>query len=82
MSDDFAEKDLAHIGHVLNHLEQSAGNARVPETGPMTSLDYWQTRVLAIMAMPTLPAHAQQQANELLGRLDRLKDLRRCAASP
>lgn len=81
MSYDFAEKDLAHIHHVLSHLEQSAAGARTRETGPMASLDYWQARVRAILAMPTLSAHAQKQAKELLGRLERLGDSRRCAAS-
>ncbi|WP_413188423.1 hypothetical protein [Paraburkholderia sacchari] len=36
----------------------------------------------AILAMPELPMHAQQQAQDLLARLDRLKDLRRCTTSP
>ncbi|MCG5072190.1 hypothetical protein [Paraburkholderia tagetis] len=81
MSNDFAEKDLAHIGNVLCYLEQSAVGGRVPETGPMTRLDYWQARVRAILAMPALPVHAQQQAKDLLARLDRLKALRRCATS-
>ena len=82
MSNDFAEKDLAHIGNVLSHLEQSAVGGRVPETGPMTRLDYWQARVRAILAMPALPVHAQQQAKDLLARLDRLKGVRRCTTSP
>ena len=82
VSYDFAEKDLAHICNVLSHLEQSAAGACRLETGPMSSVDYWQTRVRAILAMPKLPAHTQKQAKDLLGRLDRLKDMRRCAASP
>ncbi|WP_028220362.1 hypothetical protein [Paraburkholderia oxyphila] len=80
MSYDFAEKDLAHICHVLSHLEQSAAGARIPETGPMANLDYWHARVRAILAMPMLSTHVQKQAKELLGRLERLKDSRRCAA--
>ncbi|QBR02994.1 hypothetical protein [Paraburkholderia pallida] len=80
MSYDFAEKDLAHIRHVLSHLEQSAAGVRILETGPMASLDYWQARIQAILVMPMLSTHAQKQAKELLGRLERLKDSRRCAA--
>lgn len=82
MSYDFAEHDLAHICHVLSHLEQSTAGSRIPETGPMANLDYWQARVRAILATPALPAHAQKQAKDLLGRLERLKDSRRCSASP
>lgn len=81
MSYDFAEKDLAHIRHVLSHLEQSAAGAQVVENGPMSSLDYWQARIRVILAMPTLPAQAQKQARDLLARLERLKNLRRCTAS-
>lgn len=81
MSYDFAEKDLAHIGHVLSHLEQSAAGPRTFESGPMASLDYWQARVRAIMAIPTLSARALKQAKDLLERLERLKGVRRCAAA-
>jgi ABC-type hemin transport system substrate-binding protein len=81
VSYDFAEKDLAHIRQVLSHLEQSAAGVRIVENGPMASLDYWHARIRAILAMPTLSAHGQKQAKDLLARLERLKKLRRCTAS-
>lgn len=73
MSDEFAERDLAHIRSVLIHLEHSADSVRAIETGAMVNLNYWRDRVLGILAMPLLPMHIEKQAKDLLGRLDRLE---------
>ncbi|WP_028207333.1 hypothetical protein [Paraburkholderia nodosa] len=73
MSDEFAERDLAHIGSVLSHLEHLADGVREIETGAMFNLNYWRDRVSAILAMPLLPMHIEKQAKDLLGRLDRLE---------
>jgi hypothetical protein len=81
VSCDFAEKDLAHIGNVLSFLECSVDASRIPGTGAVIDLNYWRARVRAVLAMPRLPAHVEKQAKDLLGRLDRLEDSRRCATS-
>jgi hypothetical protein len=73
VSDEFAERDLAHIRSVLSHLEHSAESVRAIETGAMVNLHYWRDRVLGILAMPLLPMHIEKQAKDLLGRLDRLE---------
>jgi len=69
---DFAEKDLAHIGNVLGHLEHSADSVRAIEAGAVVGLDYWRARVNTILAMPLLPMHIERQAKDLLARLERL----------
>jgi hypothetical protein len=73
VSDEFAERDLAHIRSVLTHLEHSADSVRAIETGAMVNLNYWRVRVQAILAMPLLPVHIEKQAKDLLSRLDRLE---------
>ncbi|MEX3962817.1 hypothetical protein AB4Y42_11460 [Paraburkholderia sp. EG286B] len=81
MSDEFAEKDLAHIRHVLSHLEHSADSVRAIETGAMVNLSYWRDRVRAILAMPLLPMHIEKQAKDLLARLDRIEKHGPCSAA-
>lgn len=72
MRDEFAERDLAHIRNVLGHLEHSAESVRAMEQGTAINLSYWRTRVRAILAIPLLSTQVEQQAKDLLGRLDRL----------
>ncbi|MEM5316716.1 hypothetical protein [Paraburkholderia sp. JHI869] len=79
MSDEFAERDLAHIRNVLTHLEHSADCVRAIETGAMVNLNYWRARVSAILAAPLLPLHIEKQAKDLLARLDRIERPRPCA---
>jgi hypothetical protein len=73
VSDEFAERDLAHIRNVLSHLEHSADSVRAIETGAMVNLSYWRDRVRVILAMPLLPMHIEKQAKDLLARLDRIE---------
>jgi len=73
MRDEFAERDLAHIRNVLCHLEHSADSLRAIEKGMMVNLNYWRGRVRGILAIPLLSMQVQQQAKDLLGRLDRLE---------
>ncbi|WP_233888726.1 hypothetical protein [Paraburkholderia flagellata] len=73
MSDEFAERDLAHIRNVLSHLEHSADSVRGIETGAMVNLNYWRDRVRSILARPLLPMHIEKQAKDLLARLDRIE---------
>ena len=73
MSDEFAERDLAHIRNVLSHLEHSADSVRAIETGAMVNLNYWRDRVHSILARPLLPMHIEKQAKDLLARLDRIE---------
>lgn len=78
-----AEKDLAHIRAVLIHLEHR--NDRISDDGTNggISLDYWRSRIGAVLAIPLLPASLQKQSRALLERLDRLNgEQRRYVASP
>lgn len=72
MGYEFAERDLAHIHDVLNHLEHSAGTASTSHAGKVISLDYWRARIWAVLAMPHLPMHLEKQSKKLLARLDQL----------
>ncbi|MEM5314261.1 hypothetical protein [Paraburkholderia sp. JHI869] len=81
MSDEFAERDLAHIRSVLTHLEHSADSVRAIETGAMVNLNYWRDRVRAILAVPLLPVHIEKQAKDLLARLDRIERPGPCAGA-
>lgn len=74
MGYDFAEKDLAHIRNVLNHLEHPAGSEHMCETGAVIDLHYWRARIQVILAGPLLPLHIEKQGRDLLSRLDRLPD--------
>jgi hypothetical protein len=74
---DFAEKDLAHIRNVLNHIERPVGTERARYADAVIGVDYWRARIRAILAMPRLPIHIEKLAKELLGRLDQLENLRR-----
>jgi len=73
MRDEFAERDLAHIRNVLCHLEHSADSLRAIEKGMVVNLSYWRSRVRGILAIPLLSTQVEQQAKDLLGRLDRLE---------
>ncbi|HTR07785.1 MAG TPA: hypothetical protein VMJ11_14285 [Paraburkholderia sp.] len=73
MRDEFAERDLAHIGNVLSHFEHSTDSVRAMGRGMVVNLSYWRARIQAILAMPLLSMHVEKQAKDLLGRLDRIE---------
>ncbi|WP_156992570.1 hypothetical protein [Paraburkholderia oxyphila] len=81
MSDEFAERDLAHIRNVLSHLEHPADSVRVMEKGPVDNLSDWRARVRTILVIPLLPMHMERQARDLPGHLVRLERPRRCAGA-
>ncbi|MCP3711662.1 hypothetical protein M3I54_32725 [Paraburkholderia sp. CNPSo 3274] len=78
MSDELAERDLAHIRNVLSHLEHSADSVRAVESGTVVNLSYWRARVHTILAIPLLPMHIEKQAKDLVNRLDRLENQGPC----
>ena len=76
MTYDFAEADLAHIRHIVDHLEHSTHGGCVPDVDKAFGVNYWRVRVQEILAMPRVPVHLEKEARELLDRLDRLKPSR------
>lgn len=73
---DFAETDLAHIRHIVDHLEHSTHDGCVPDVDKAFGVNYWRSRVQEILAMPRVPFQLEKEARELLDRLNRLDALR------
>ncbi|CAB3803866.1 hypothetical protein LMG28688_05856 [Paraburkholderia caffeinitolerans] len=76
MTYDFAETDLAHIRHIVDHLEHSTRGGCVPDVDKAFGVNYWRARVQEILVMPRVPFHIEKEARDLLDRLDRLKPSR------
>lgn len=74
MSYEFVERDLAHIRAIVMHMEHSSASALAAQAATGISLDYWRTRIGAVLAIPSLPIPLRKQSKELLGRLDRLNN--------
>ena len=76
MTYDFAETDLAHIRHIIDHLEHSTQGGCVSDADTAFGVNYWRTRVQEILTMPQVPFQLEKEAKELLDRLNRLDALR------
>jgi hypothetical protein len=71
-SHDHAQKELDHIKTIISHLEyQWAGHEFAP-TSAVAQVNYWRTRICAVLALPDTPSRIAEQGVALLARLDRI----------
>jgi len=67
---DHAEKELNHINAAISHLEHLRAGGEIAPTSAVVQVDYWRTRIRAVLALPAIPGHIAKQGSVLLARLD------------
>ncbi len=65
-----AQKELDHIKSMIFHLERQRAEKFAP-TSAVVEIDYWRTRIRAVLKVPYTSRQITDQASVLLARLDR-----------
>jgi hypothetical protein len=68
---DQAVRDLVHIRSMILRLERLLHDDDTGEASPVTSPDYWRSRITVLLAT-NLPPALEAKARVLLARLDTL----------
>jgi hypothetical protein len=71
-----AQNELDHIKSMIFHLERLRPETFAP-TSAVAELDYWRTRIRAMLTLPDTPRRITDQASVLLAKLDRAAAARR-----
>jgi hypothetical protein len=71
-----AQNELDHIKTMICYLERERPETFAP-TSAVADLDYWRTRIRAVLTLPNTPRQITDQASVLLARLDRAAVARR-----
>ena len=74
---DHAQKELDHINAVISHLEHRGARSEIAPTSAVVQVDYWRTRIRAVLTLPDTPKRITDQAAILLARLKRVATARR-----
>ena len=77
---DHAQKELDHINAVISHLEHRGARSEIAPTSAVVQVDYWRTRIRAVLALPSIPGHIAKQGSVLLARLDSIRAAQRNGA--
>lgn len=67
-----AEKDLAHVQTMISESEYLDHGHNTAKAHVVMQLDYWRTRIRAVLALPNIPIHIQKRGSGLMVSLDRL----------
>ena len=70
---DHAQKELNHINAMISHLEHQGARGEMAPTSAVMQVDYWRTRIRAVLALPSMPGHIAKQGSVLLARLDSIR---------
>jgi hypothetical protein len=69
---DHAQQELDHIKTAIFQLEHLGVSHGTAQSSAVMQVEYWQTRIRKVLALPDIPNHVVEQCSVLLTRLDRL----------